>query len=185
MSPTELVGRSEHQKVRPAHTVNLRRMDSTNKLQVVTELNPMEPMHTKRLYATHLNHGDKTALAYHTSRSEEYISKITRFGGDPCPTERDWKWLCDVYQVNQDCAIALLDALNANFADLRLHSAGAWNPTTTAAALVRKAADTVAALITDCQSDDEESLLALQRDVQRAIDECRSRKGVTKLKGVR
>jgi hypothetical protein len=47
---------------------------------------------------------------------------------------------------------------------------------------VKKAAEAVAALITDCTSDDEVALLELQRDVEMAIEQCRLRKGAPKLR---
>jgi hypothetical protein len=142
----------------------------------------MEDGTFRRLYAKNLLHGDRTQLAYRLRKSEEYISRLTRYGGEACPLEKGWKWLCAIYAVNPDCAIALLDSLNSNFAEMRQHSAGEWNPQTTAASLVKKAAEAVAALITDCTSDDEVALLELQRDVEMAIEQCRLRKGAPKLR---
>lgn len=140
----------------------------------------------KKIYATRLDFGDKTSLAYQTGHSEEYISKLTRYGGVPCPTERDWKWLCDLYHVNTECAIAVLDELNARFAEMRLHTAADWHPHRTAASLVKRAADTVAALISECPSDDEQALVDLKLAVETAITECRQRRmdHGPKLKGV-
>ena len=141
----------------------------------------------KRIYLRHLRAGDKTHMAYHSRKSVEWISRLTRTGGEGCPAEHYFKWLALIHEVNPGAAIALHDAVTREFEELQ-HSAevAEWSPRRSAAVLLRQAAETVNALNDTVTSDDEAALVDLHLKVQSALDACRANieKSAPKLKGV-
>lgn len=141
-------------------------------------------MSFKRVYLTKLQAGDKTHMAYHSRKSVEWISRLTRTGGDECPAEHYFKWLALIHEVNPGAAQALHDAVTREFEELKHPPQSAdWSPRQSAAVLLRQAAETVNALNDTVTSDDEAALVDLHLKVQAALEACRAH-STPRLKGV-
>jgi hypothetical protein len=132
----------------------------------------------KRVYHKNLRAGDKTHMAYRSRKSIEWISNLTRTGGDECPAEKYFKWLCLIHEVNPEAAIALHDAVTRDFEELRhAQVSGQWCAQETAAALLHQASESIGALLDKVTSNDEDALIALLVKVQGAIEVCRAGRG--------
>lgn len=130
----------------------------------------------KRLY-NKLTHGDKTVIALDAGKSLEWISRLTRIGGEPCPAERYVEWLAHISIASPGVAAqvhALVDELAREIGGESDTNAG-FEPKRATAAIVRATADAAEALLDgELTPADEETLLRLEVATQRALGQIRA-----------
>lgn len=144
--------------------------DYARQVETATKCPPRGTEMFLRVYDKKLRNGDVTSLAHQREQSIQWVSRLTTFGGKPCPAATFYKWFCDLYAVNAPAADAIYETLEALVAQVRSEQPGPWSASATAASLVRQAAETVAALIeTQCVADDLPALLDLKALVETAI----------------
>ncbi len=128
-----------------------------------------------RVYSRHLKHGDLKALAHDTRKSVEWLSRMTRVGGDDDPGAKYVRWFDTLFEQNEDCARALEAEVQARLDEIKSKARqGKWCPQETAQALLHQASESIGALINKVTTDDEAGLVRLLVKVQEALEHCRA-----------
>lgn len=129
----------------------------------------------KRIY-NRADHGDKTRVANSRGCSLEYISKLTRIGGESCPAEGYIKWLADWVEVNSSVADDIHEHASELYREIRNGQGEAsFEAAAVVTELAQRTTDAIVALLDGkVTPDDEEALLRLASAVNGALSRIRS-----------
>ena len=131
-------------------------------------------------------HGDKAALAGYFGKSLEWISRMTRTGGEDCPSLKYLRWFSGWSEINPTVADRMHEELCRHVEEIRRdRDQAAFSPRKAAADILTQAALTVNSL-NDGTVDraDVEALTALKIAVDGALGQIAAEKPV-RFMGVR
>lgn len=133
----------------------------------------------KRIYHK-AAHGDKTRVANSRGCSLEYISKLTRIGGDHCPAEHYIAWLAQWADANPAIADQIHEHSSELYREMRSERIDAsFEAAGTASEIAQRAADAITALLDgEISASDEEALLRLASTAQQALSRIRGAQSV-------
>lgn len=136
----------------------------------------------KRIYLR-AEHGDKTRAANARGCSLEYISKLTRFGGEACPAEHYIEWLAHWADANPKISDQIHELACELYSEMRgERQTAAFRANETATEIAQRAADAIGALLDgEITIADEEALLQLATTAQRALARIRGARAITKI----
>lgn len=140
----------------------------------------------KRTYRR-LSHGAKTATALSAGKSLEWISRLTRTGGDPCPAEKYVRWFDDLRAGDPAIASEMHALVNGEIREMsRTDMADEFAANETATDILRHATEAITNLLDgEVTPEDEAALLRLVSAGERALSQLRRAQSVQVEKPVR
>jgi len=129
-----------------------------------------------RIY-NRLKYGDKAALATHFGKSLEWISRLTRIGGEDCPAVKYCRWFAGISEVNPGVADRMHEQLCRYVCELQNdRDYGIFSPTKAAAKILTQAAETVNTLNDgSLNRADIDALMSLKIAVDGALNQVKEK----------